>query len=154
MTPDIVLRPLNERDANECHLVLGTWLDSYARSNLALDSCPKCQWGIKDVTRRMFPFAVFHRLYGPVVNDAFARSTIVIASSPEVTDSVLGWMATEGNTIHYVFVKPRWRRIGVARKLLAGAESVPVSYSHEPPRWAKLPASWRYAPEARFGDHT
>lgn len=149
MKLEVVLRPMTDADRA---FVLMTWLDSYAQANLTIRTCPHCHTGLHHIARRLFPYGVFHRLYAPIVNGAFARSTVTIAGSPEIKDSILGWMATEGETLHYLFTKPRWRKLGIAKKLLAGTESLALAYSHEPPWWAKLPQSWRYDPQARFGD--
>jgi GNAT superfamily N-acetyltransferase len=63
---------------------------------------------------------IFMEEYHPVVTGILRRPgiSIKIACLKEDEDVILGYSITEGSTLHWVFVKPVWRGIGVAKKLL------------------------------------
>lgn len=130
---DWQLRAMQPEDRN---YVLSSWLRSYAE-------LPEFR-GLRR--------SVFFALYEPLVKAMVARSTVAVATLPDAQDVVLGWMAIEGDTLHYVLVKPRWRKLGIARWLLSQVEGMPVVYTHAPPVWAgeKLPESWTYDPMRRW----
>lgn len=137
MSLELELRAM--RDEDRGHILAG-WLNS-------------CE---KSAEFRSLRRSVYYRLYAPVVEALLARSTVAIATKPELrdTDAILGWMAIEGDMLHFVRTKsrPSWRRLGVARFLLADLLPMRVRYTHEPPPWAAalLPTTWTYDPDARF----
>ncbi len=131
------LRELNRSDEQECNLVIAGWLRTYVGERPG---------GIER--------SVMFRLYQPVVLSLIARSHVVVACDPEAHDIVLGWVAFEGPTLHYVCVKPRWQRLGVASLLLADFVELPVTYTHRTQDGMRLPVpeAWSYAPMARFAE--
>lgn len=150
---DLQLREMQPGDRN---YILSSWLRSYAKAR-----------EFRGMTR-----GSYFRMYTPHVESMLARSTVAIATLPEAPSAVLGWMAIEGDYLHYVHTKPTWRsrieldtrrqpvmvdgrakietRIGVASYLLRDLIGLPVKYTHEPPWWASVPPTWTYVPEARF----
>jgi GNAT superfamily N-acetyltransferase len=122
---------MREEDRN---YVLSSWLRSYAESR----------------EFRHVPRPVYFRLYEPAVKAMLERSTVVIATMPESADVVLGWLATEGEVLHYMLVKPRWRRLGIAGHLLEGMSGLALEFTHEFPTFMHVPPSWRYDPAKRF----
>lgn len=46
------------------------------------------------------------------------KSTVRIATNPDIPDQIFGWICIDGNRLHYVYVKNRFRRMGIAKKLL------------------------------------
>lgn len=135
---DLNLRPMAPTDE---HYVLSSWLRSYAETHEA-----RCFFG-GDLR------AIFFQLYEPLVKAMLTRGTVTVACLPENEDVVLGWLCTEGETLHYVQVKPKFRGHGVAGKLLSGMEPLRIDYSHiTKPAKVRLrfPTNWRYAPEKRF----
>lgn len=134
---DLTLREMREEDRSH---IVASWLNSCSKS-------PEFS-----SLRR----SVFYRLYAPQVEAMLARSVVAIATKKDMvdTDAILGWMAIEGDLLHFVRTKsrPSWRRLGVARFLLADLLPMPVRYTHQPPSWATalLPATWTYDPDARF----
>lgn len=132
---DWQLRPMREDDRN---YVLSSWLRSYAESG-----------EFRGVTR-----AVYFALYEPLVKRLLERSTVAVATLPEATDVVLGWMAIEDDALHYLLVKPRWRKLGIAKWLLGSIGDVGGTvYTHAFPRGVGeklIPASWTYDPMRRF----
>lgn len=130
---ELVLRPMRPEDRN---FVLSSWLRSAAES----------------LEFRRMARSVFFRLYTPVVLDLLERSTVAVATLPERHDVVLGWIAVEGDTLHYVLTKQRWRQLGIATFLLQDLAQLPAVYTHRFPREAErlVPECWRYEPHRRF----
>ena len=96
-------------------LVYSTWLRSYQQSGPS----------VRKVSRTDF-FAGHHK----VLDGIFARDPVVkLAVFPDDPTVVFGWSVTEGNAVHYVYVKPDFRRFGVATALLSHINR-PFSYSH------------------------
>jgi GNAT superfamily N-acetyltransferase len=133
---DWVLRCMRDEDRN---YVLSSWLRSYAEG-------PEF---------RNVPRSVYFGLYEPLVKQLLARSTIAVATLPDAEDVVLGWMAVEDDALHYVLVKPRWRKLGIARWLLGQISATGAVYTHAPPLregGTLIPSAWVYDPRRRFGE--
>lgn len=146
------LRAMRDEDRN---YVLSSWLNSYgeiARRHRVVDPRTKAvldEGGEFRGTRR----AVYFRLYEPIVQDLVTRSTIVVATLPEEPDVVLGWMAIENDCLHYLLVKPRWRRLGIGRWLLGQLGELDAVYTHAPAPTVGaglIPASWSFDSMRRF----
>lgn len=137
MTPKLELtwRPMRDEDRN---YVVSSWLLSCAESS-----------EFRSLGRR-----VYFELYAPVVERLIVRSTIAIASDPGMAaDTVLGWMAVEGeDVLHYVLVKPRFRRFGIARWMTKDLAALPAIYTHRPTLAGSrlVGPSWTYDPMRRF----
>lgn len=126
---DLELRAMNENDR---HYVLSSWLRSYAgRSREARDYAA---------------IDAFYDDYAPVVRSLLARSQVMVASLKENADVIVGWAAIEGDALHYVLVKPRWRKLGVARWMLTEFASLPVAYTHRTSDALRcpIPSGWSY----------
>lgn len=79
--------------------------------------------------------SVFYFWHHKVVTRILARLTtrIYVAVSPDAPDVILGWICVEASTVkipdfkdhnrvlHYIFVKPEFRRFGIAKKLFEAA---------------------------------
>jgi GNAT superfamily N-acetyltransferase len=101
--------------ADARNLIYATWLRSYESSSLMT----------KNIPRDVF-FAEHHK----VLDRIFARDPIVkLAVMPDSHEVVFGWSVSEPGVIHYVYVKPAFRRHGVARALLEHVKT-PFTYSH------------------------
>lgn len=97
------------------NLIYATWLRSYQSSSLAT----------KHIGRDDF-FAGHHL----VLDRIFAREPIVrLAVMPESPEVVFGWSVTEPGLVHYVYVKPAFRRHGIAKALLDHVKQ-PFTYTH------------------------
>lgn len=82
-----------------------------------------------------------------VRDPVLARARIVLAMHPTLEGQILGFAVHEGPVLHVVYVKARWRGLGVAKLLLAALPEV-TTYTHltkqiEP---ARLPATWNHDP--------
>ena len=136
------LRELNRADEQEVNLVLAGWLRTYVGTSEKPSSV--------DLTIER---SVMYRLYQPVVHDLMARCHVVVATDAE-DGFVYGWVAFDGADLHYVCVKPKWQRLGVASMLLADFKDLPVTYTHKTADGMRLPLpkSWTYAPLRRFAE--
>lgn len=125
------LRRMRESDRP---LVLHSWVTSYAaKSQDARDYQGAAH-------------SLFSSDYAHVVRDLVERSNVVVACLKDAPDTVIGWMAIENDALHYVLVKPRWRRMGVARWLLAALAGIPLVITHRTTDSAKcpVPEAWIY----------
>lgn len=102
------------RDARA--LVFSTWLRSFQATN--------------DFAKRL-PRDAFFASHHQVIERILARgATVTLAVLPDDHSVVFGWAVTEGPaTVHYVYVKPDFRKFGIARALLEHVEK-PFIYSH------------------------
>ena len=96
-------------------LVYATWLRSYEAWSLAA----------KHIPRDVF-FAEHHKVIDRVLGRG---ASVRVAALPDEPDVILGWAVTEGPVVHYVYVKPDFRRYGLAKALLAHVQR-PFTYSH------------------------
>lgn len=61
------------------------------------------------------------------VREVLPNSTVLVAELPEVPGEIIGWVAFEPPTtdkplwLHYVFVKPAYRRAGIGSRLVLAA---------------------------------
>lgn len=131
---DLQWRPMREDDRN---FVLSSWLRSYASS----------------LEFRGLSRGVYFELYAPVVERLLERSTILVAWTPDLPDTVIGWLACEGDdVVHYILVKSRFRRLGVGRWMTQELSQVAAVYTHQPSAaGARLVGGlWQYEPMRRF----
>lgn len=131
---DLQWREMREDDRN---YVLSSWLRSYAEG-------PE----FRGIAR-----GVFFALYEPVVKRLLERSTVAIAWTPELPDTVLGYLAIEGDdVVHYVCTKRRFRRCGIGRWMTRELANLPATFTHAPtPVASRLcGAAWTYDPMRRF----
>jgi GNAT superfamily N-acetyltransferase len=124
------LRPMTEGDR---HYVLSSWLRSYAAKGR--DS--------RDYGERHSQFCDD---YAPIVRALLERSKVLVAGLAETPDVICGWMAWEGDTLHYVLTKPNFRRLGVASWMLADFASMPVAFTHRTSDAGRcpIPEGWAY----------
>jgi GNAT superfamily N-acetyltransferase len=125
------LREMRETDR---HFVLSSWVRSFAsKSSDARDYEGPAR-------------GLFSADYAPVVRALVARSTILVACLKDEPDTVIGWLAVEGDALHYALVKPRWRRLGVAAWMLKDYAALAVVTTHRTSDALKcpIPAGWIY----------
>ena len=114
------------------HYILSSWLRSYAAKGR--------EW------RDYGSPGAFAADYVPVVRALLRRSQVIVASLREEPDVVVGWAAIEGDCVHYVLVKPRWRQLGVARWLLQDFAALPLAFTHRTSDAMRcpIPETWTY----------
>lgn len=105
--------------------VLKTWLMSYAQSEWAR--------GIKP--------GIFHREHHPLAQQLLRRSTLRIVVPADDPSMYLGWCCHEGTTLHYVYAKREFRRLGIGCALVAG-----MAFENASHRTADLSLLYREAP--------
>jgi GNAT superfamily N-acetyltransferase len=91
----------------------------------------------------------YYRAWAPVVERQLARSTLRIACMADEPGAIVGFAVLQPaeNLIHYVCVREKWRRKGVASLLLADwLQRTDQKYTHTPPPHIKVPFGWTYAP--------
>lgn len=96
---------IREARPDETNLIYVTWLKSYAQSSFAKGMV---QTVYEDRQRRL-------------INEILKRNAkTLVAHAPEEPDAVLGWLVLEEPaTVHYLFVKEHFRRLGVGTALVA-----------------------------------
>lgn len=108
-----------------------SWLRSNAGSAQARDERP------------------YYRLHKARINRILSVPGVVVrvACSAADADAIVGWaVVTPEPVLHYVYVRREAQRLGVARRLLAGLESMPVHYTHKPANrgHTPIPDGWMY----------
>lgn len=98
MTPQLRLATFED-----LRFVKSSWFDSYWNCY--------AKKKIEGVIYREEMRAAIERTINPTVR-------VLVAFFPEVPDEVLGWSATEGDVLHYVYVKGVYRRRGIGRGLV------------------------------------
>lgn len=104
---NFTLRPAEDTDLN---YVRKTWLQEHAQQSKFIDEVGGGE--------------VYFREHAKCRDAAIDRSAILIACRPNVPSGICGFAVTELDAstgdalIHFVFVKERWRRLGVASLLL------------------------------------
>jgi len=113
---DFVVRPAEDGDLG---YVRKTWLQEHAQSSGWIDA--------------VGGGAVYFREHQRARDAAIERGAVVVACRPSVRSGICGFAVTgPGDLVHFVYVKPRWRRLGVARLLLAPLlEREGVTATHE-----------------------
>lgn len=127
---DLVWREMHDDERN---YVLSSWLRSYA--------------GKGQDPRDYAEHQRFYDDYAPVVRNLVARSRIAVATLRDTPELMLGWAAIEGDALHYLVTKPRWRKMGVARWMVGEFASMPVQYTHrttDSAKWIRIPEGWTY----------
>lgn len=118
--------------ADDRNYILSSWTRSYA--------------GRAREAREYATLDAFYEDYGPIVSALLDRSRVLVAALKEDPDIIVGWLAIEDETLHYALVKPRWRKLGVARWMLSELAEVPLSYSHVTSDALRcpIPAAWAF----------
>ena len=94
-------------------LIYSTWLSSMKESMV------ETRGRSPDAAVRVAPdvfYAGQHRRIERLLSDPATR--ILLCALVADLDVALGWAIARGDCLHYVFVKPAWRRRGIARGLV------------------------------------
>ncbi len=106
-TTTVLIRPASSSDQA---FVLDSWLRSFGQGRT---------WFWRGVHGDRFYSG--HR---KIAEDLLSRGLVLVACLEQVPDAVLGWMCVEGDCLHYVYVKSKYRKKGVARELLRHAQGL------------------------------
>jgi GNAT superfamily N-acetyltransferase len=96
----------------------------------------------------------YYKSYAPIMERQYARSTVRVACLCEEPGAIMGFAVLEpaASLVHFVSVRDRWRRKGVASLLLASELGrTDIKYTHSLPPHIKAPFGWTYTPLAGAG---
>jgi GNAT superfamily N-acetyltransferase len=136
-SPLLGLVKLRAAQPGDRSYVLKTWVSGYNHSPIAraLGNC-------------------YYRAWAPIIERQYSRSDIRIACVPDEPGAIIGFAVVQPKLklLHYVAIREKWRRKGVASLLLsAELECADIKYSHTPPPHIVVPAGWVYAPMTGAG---
>lgn len=68
----------------------------------------------------LIPYKVYMTAYHPIVEAIIARNFVWIACLKDDPDTIIGYsiVSRDASTITWVYVKAKWRKLGIARSLL------------------------------------
>ena len=119
-------------DADDAAFVFSYWLrDHYEHSAFAS--------GIAKST--------YMKLHHVLLERIIARSCIWVACDASAPSVLFGFICTEGSTLHYLFTKRRFRRMGIGGLLLRAAfgDEAPAAFSHLTDSMVALRKRWPLA---------
>jgi GNAT superfamily N-acetyltransferase len=122
------LRPAQPADAV---YVMHSWLRSYESSAVARDMGRSYYLSHERTIRRILE-----------------RADVLVACLEDDPETIVGYAVTGPETVFYVYVKKDFRRLGIARALLAPYLELATIYTHKSARALPVPASWVYVPGA------
>ena len=98
---DVTLREFEESDRN---FILNSWLKSYRNSDAS----------------KKIPNDVYYHFHAKLIEKYIAESTVVMAVNPDNPIQIFGYAVVnrEDNTIHYVYTKHTYRKLGIAKRLI------------------------------------
>jgi hypothetical protein len=111
----IVLRPFKDEDEN---FVFRTWLEHYRQQSKITKNILKTTY-----------FAGQHK----VIERILKRSLTIIAAFEDSPSTILGYLVLEMTTpptIHWMYVKGSWRRMGIAKSLLGKLNPNSCAFTH------------------------
>jgi hypothetical protein len=126
----VVLRDWKPSDRN---FVIDSWVRSYRGSTSAL-----------------IPESIYFDSQRRLINALLERCQITIAGFDEDPDTILGWACTSSSAIHYVWVRPQFRKQGIAKAMLAQFINAPAVYTHKSYAIKKPPTLWSFDPYHAF----
>lgn len=104
----ISFRPIDESDLN---FIYQTWLNSVCHGNAILEFLSP------DFLKRKF-----HQVIDQIIKDK--ATEIKIACLKDDHETIVGFSIFTYSVLHYVFVRPKWRRIKIATRLLPAFNTV------------------------------
>lgn len=110
------------------NFILSSWIKSYRRAPSA----------------RILDPMLYSREQHALVCRLLDRSTVMVAVDPLGATTIHGWVVAtpraherELSTVHYTYVKDRWRRLGVGKMLLDSVvperRTSPLFFTHQAP---------------------
>lgn len=123
------IQPATPGDLN---FIRSSWLRSFAGSHLARHAGPAYWPGHTLVRDRLLE-----------------ECPPIVARMQDEPTSICGWACFGPDVVHYVFVRQRWQRLGIASMLLEPfADRERVFYTHKTRDlgMVKMPEAWIYNP--------
>ena len=102
MSQKFVVRPYIASDKN---FILSSWLKGLYFGN---------DWFSE------IPANIFFKNYQKVLETILGHpdTELSVATLPDADDVILGYAVHSGDTLHWVFIKGAWRKLGIARALV------------------------------------
>lgn len=124
--------------------MLATWLRNYWQVVDARENRPECTgcWRIRGLRK-----STFFKGHHARATTALARSTCLVACTPEHDETILGYVVFERtaacDVLHWVYVKSEMRGFGIGSALLEQAKMSDCRYTHRTPDIERLrQAKW------------
>lgn len=141
--PFLSLR-IRRGESNDFRRVRSDWTLSYATSEFAHYLTPREDW-------RRRASQLYWDWQKEIVDRLVHGAELWVACWEEDQSAIVGWCVTEpgARVVHYVYVAEKFRRNGVAGKLLAPAlEQERVTFTHRTQLCGALPVppNWTYDP--------
>jgi GNAT superfamily N-acetyltransferase len=141
MTP-LIIRHGNMQDTVERNHVLASWLRTMA-GHKGVDEAYWVQATGREAFFRGHELLLRERL--------IPATSFLVASLPEDESAIVGWVCYQPGVLHYVFVKPKWRKLGIAKRLIEAAfpnYSQALTYTHRSQMASSLslPVQWKFDP--------
>lgn len=125
---ELLLRPMVDFDRA---YVARTWVECNASTELA---------------QFLWLGGLYRHRWNRIATVALDHCHVRIAEREGIILGFLVWeLGPEGVVVHYVAVRERYRREGIASRLLAELPGGPVTYTHAPTVPAPIPEGWRYS---------
>lgn len=119
------LRPAGPEDEP---FIVDSWCMSYKSQAVARDMGPR--------------YLVDYKWF---VRALLKKVRVTVACDVEDPGVILGWCASSPGVVHYVFVKHDFRRLGIAKNLLAPWLGKPTIYAAKTHHEIHVPESWSYS---------
>jgi GNAT superfamily N-acetyltransferase len=128
----IVLRPMTEGDRL---YVKNSFVKSFGDS----------PWG------QSMAKGVYRAGHSKVADKWIDSASVLIACPEDDPSTILGWACTDRDVVHYVYVRSKLRKQGIASMLLAPYldKHRAVEYTH-PCSWMPIPDNWTWNPYRGF----
>jgi hypothetical protein len=144
-SPDFVVRPASD-DPHELNYVRKTWLWAHAQ-------------GASDFVDAVGGGETYFREHARLRDVAIEHAAVSIAYRPSVPTGICGFAVTGRSEramgrfmplVHFVYVKDRWRRLSVAKLLLApllhGLTVTEFTHRTEIVEALPVPQGWKFNP--------
>lgn len=92
----------------------------------------------------------WERKWSKIISGVMDTAGILVAHHITDEDTILGWVAVEGDVFHYAYVREGWRGIGVGEMILSPFVCRPMRYTHSVEGWLP-PSSWKFEPWLLIG---
>jgi len=116
---EIIIRPAELSPEGDLHFILSSWLKTYRESG--------------KFTRRIKP-QTFYQYHEERIKRLFdwPLAEVTIACTPQEPTVILGYRVSEekDHVLHWLFVRPEFQKMGIAKKLLEGFPLGECHFTH------------------------
>lgn len=109
---EIKLRPATTEDFN---FITSSWIQSIQHKNIDFDT---------------------YRTYqNRLIKNILSRAITIVAVPDDMPEIITGWICLENNqklTIHWLYVKNIYRKMGIAKKFIEKIQNKSFYFTHEP----------------------